>query len=705
MIGPTDLSPDQRTVFDAMCAFTKEGGETNVEALMTVGGYAGCLSGDTVVAYNRGSRVNVREITLKDLYLKFNGYAGSGRGAAQRWADLTLPTYLHSMFPDGRVGRNRIVAVFESGVKPVLSVRFSDGSTLRLTADHPVAIPGGEFVEAGTLVKGSKVLAQGTMKCAPGKGRRPVSMRALRVIVNTKHYPGPVKIVRSNGIDYEYVRVARARLVVEAAMNALKHNSGLSERFKYLSPEVDVHHLDEDTMNDDITNLQVLPHAEHAALHGDVSERHFKKDYLREVRVVSVTPAGSEMTYDVQMEPPANNFVANGIIVHNTGKSTVTGVFARQAQTARLLVAYIAFTGRASSVLARSLKNAGVDFTLKTRKDEEDDALTAVAASIHFDMNLTDRESGPAFCGTIHRLVYKPVINERDELLGWTKRTKLDRDYDLIVVDEASMVGDEVLRDLRGFGVPIIAVGDHGQLPPVRASGDLMQNPDLRLEKIHRQAEGSPIIALSRHIRDGGRISTFKIKDPRVVVRSRRDVAAVLKDACDLPALNVGVLCWTNKQRIALNGVARQTRGFKGPPQQGEVLMCLRNKAPVYNGMRGVLDRPSNPGHQPWLLDVVVGFPEEGIDPAMKSLCAAQFNREGVFASVEELAARGIRVKTMSDAGLFFDFGYALTVHKSQGSQFAHAIVMLDMPESYSDFARWGYTAVTRGQERLTVLR
>ena len=148
-----------------------------------------------------------------------------------------------------------------------------------------------------------------------------------------------------------------------------------------------------------------------------------------------------------------------------TGKSTVTGVFARTAQKARLLVAYIAFTGRAASVLARSLKNAGVDFTLKTRKDEEDDYLSAVAASTHFDMNLVTRDAGPAFCGTIHRLLYKPVINDRDELLGWTKRSRLDRDYDLLVVDEASMVSDEMLLDLKAHGVPIIAVGDHGQLP------------------------------------------------------------------------------------------------------------------------------------------------------------------------------------------------------------------------------------------------
>ena len=708
MMTPEDLSEDQRDVFDAMVAFPKTG-----EGLLTVGGYAGCLSGDTNLHYTRGARVGHRPITLRDLYLKFNGYRGSGRGVAQRWGDLTVPTYLLSLWPDGTAAYNRVVAVFESGTKKVVRISFDDGNHLVLTPDHPVATPDG-FVAAGDFAVGDVVLGRGSLRPVDeGKGRRPLDLRPPRVIVNTKHHPGPVKIVRSNGIEYEYVRVARARLVVEASMNnlpyeefvhALKHNAEVSAGFKYIPAEFDVHHIDEDTLNDDITNLGVLPHKEHARLH--TTGRNAEVEYVREVKITHIASAGEEMTYDVQMESPANNFVANGIFVHNTGKSTVTGVFARTAQKARLLVAYIAFTGRAASVLARSLKNAGVDFTLKTRKDEEDDYLSAVAASTHFDMNLVTRDAGPAFCGTIHRLLYKPVINDRDELLGWTKRSRLDRDYDLLVVDEASMVSDEMLLDLKAHGVPIIAVGDHGQLPPVRASGALMQSPDLRLEKIHRQAEGNPIIALSRHIREGQRIDRFKSKDPRVAIRGKRDVAQVLAAVKNDPVLSVGVLCWTNKQRIELNRLSRVARGFKGAPRAGEVLMCLRNRAPVYNGMRGLLESDGVVGHQPWILNVHIGFPEEGIDPHARQLCAAQFNRvEGVFASVEELAARGIKVDTMKGAGDFFDFGYALTVHKSQGSQFAHAIVMFDMPESYSDFARWGYTAVTRGQERLTVLR
>jgi len=146
-----------------------------------------------------------------------------------------------------------------------------------------------------------------------------------RVIVNTKYHPfAAEKLVDG----YVYQRVARARLVVEAALNnmpydefvhALKHNEGVSMTLRYLPEDWDVHHEDEDTMNDDLSNLRAMPHVEHARLHGKVEN--FGIEYVREVRVASVEADGSEMTYDIQMDDPARNFVANGIVVHNTGKS------------------------------------------------------------------------------------------------------------------------------------------------------------------------------------------------------------------------------------------------------------------------------------------------------------------------------------------------------------------------------------------------
>lgn len=702
-----DLSPDQRAVYDDMTTWSQGSGRTEI---LTIGGYAGCLSGDTVLGYNRGARANTRPITLKDLYLKFNGFAGSGRGVAQRWVDLTLPTYLESMWPDGTVALNRVIGVLESGVKKVIRVEFSDGSFLVLTEDHPVAIPGGEFIAAGSLHVDDHVLGRGSMRPASeGKGRRPFSQRPPRVIVNTKYHPiGSFKAVECNGVVYEYMRVSRARLVVEAAMNeidydefvhALKHNKGASKKFKFLPRGVDVHHVDEDTMNDDISNLEVLPHAEHARIHTE--ERNQENvEYTREVEITSIEPAGEEMTYDIQMEPPANNFVANGIIVHNTGKSSILGVFAHETTK---LVAFVAFTGRAASVLKRKLGACDVPTTnlllARGGKNGEENPIAG------YSYSSLDPQMDLPFCGTIHRLLYKPVVNvATEEITGWTKREELDRDYGLIVIDEASMVGDEMLADLQRHGVPIMAVGDHGQLPPVMSKGSLMANPMLKLEKIHRQAEGSPIIQLSKAIREQGRFD-YELECETLQFKNKKNIEGVLGEAYEKDSpLDVGALCWMNKNRVLLNAKARKVLGYSGPPAENEIILWLKNVPPVYNGMRGILAADSIQQKPAWRLSIEASFPEEGISTLRYLVCSAQFHRDKTFASIEELQERGIDAKKMSDAGNLADFGYALTVHKSQGSSFKHAVVYMDMGREKDEWRRWTYTAVTRASERLTVL-
>jgi exodeoxyribonuclease V len=386
-----------------------------------------------------------------------------------------------------------------------------------------------------------------------------------------------------------------------------------------------------------------------------------------------------------------------------TGKTTLLGVF---AATTKLTVAYVTLTGRASSILRRKLIAAGAVVT-DMLKPEKGKGIPEGGEGM-FDPTLP-RHGGPALCTTVHRLLYKPIINAQEELIGWRKREELDRDYDLIVIDEASMIGDEMLSDLQNHGVPIMAVGDHGQLPPVMDSGKLMKEPMLRLEKIHRQAEGNPIIALAHHLRHEG---TFGVAGGSggVSFAGKMHAETVLTEAftdntIDSP-LDVGVLCWTNRNRVKLNATVRKALGREGAPCLGEPVICLKNKSPVFNGMRGMLMADVAPGRRPWLLNARIAFPEESLPEHTYELCGPQFCRETVYGSVDELQVRGINVAAVSEAGRLFDFGYAMTVHKSQGSGFKHAIVYVDRPvqPSNDDWRRWAYTAVTRASERLTII-
>lgn len=369
-------------------------------------------------------------------------------------------------------------------------------------------------------------------------------------------------------------------------------------------------------------------------------------------------------------------------------------------------VAYVTFTGRASSVVRRKLKASGIETTnmLQATEDKNGDCRPIMGYS--YD-SMSDEADLP-FCGTIHRLLYKPIVDTKtEEILGWTKRDRLDRGYALIVIDEASQVGDEMLRDLQVHRTPILAVGDHGQLPPVMDRGSLMEAPMLRLEKIHRQAEGNPIIQLSRAIREQRKLDRSFEDGKAILFESRRDITYRTFEphyANASTPLDVGTMCWTNKNRIKLNGLIRKALGYVGSPRSGEVVMCLKNKPPVYNGMRGLLTADATQVGAPWHLYARVEFPDEGIEERGYTLCATQFNRDKTYRSVDELHERGINVTTMGQAGELWDFGAAMTVHRSQGSQFKTAIFYNDMPRDHAEWAKLSYTAVTRASERLVVL-
>lgn len=293
---------------------------------IVVVGIPGCIHGDTEITYLRGARKGGRKISLHDLYHKFNGLAvpGGGRGRSKPWRDLSLPTYTHSITEDGVVYYNRILGVIDSGKKALLSVTFSNGTVLKMSHEHPVLSEEGVYVRADNLKVGDRVVAKGSMRPQAGDGRTVVRDR---VTVNLKYHKYGGNHT-TNG--YRYNRVARARLVIEAHMNGmeyadyvhcLKHNPQAAKGLKFLDPQYHVHHLDDDTMNDDLSNLMVLHRVEHAREHGD--EGHFNVEYTSIVEVTGIEDVGVLQTYDIAMDAPDNNFSASGIFTHNTGKSLV----------------------------------------------------------------------------------------------------------------------------------------------------------------------------------------------------------------------------------------------------------------------------------------------------------------------------------------------------------------------------------------------
>lgn len=325
-VGGMDLL--KQWMHDHRACFTEEGKQFGLDPVkgITVLGPPGCLSGETNMLYLRGDRNSGRLITLENLYKKFNGIPTDSRP----W-ERKLPTYLHSFDAEtGKVTYNRIVSVIQSGVKKVFRLNTQGGRSLKLTSDHPVLTEDAGFVAAGNLTTGTSIIVRGTMKPrehAVKHGRR------LRVTVEgLKYYAsGWDKKVISNDIEYNYKRQRRACLVFEANMNGLSYTDYLERlktdpdaiNLKTIPEGMIIHHVNEDPMDDSLSNLCLMFKPDHDRLHND--EDKFNCEYTALDTVTSVEFVGEEETYDIQMELPCNNFTtADGLIVHNTGKSLLS---------------------------------------------------------------------------------------------------------------------------------------------------------------------------------------------------------------------------------------------------------------------------------------------------------------------------------------------------------------------------------------------
>ncbi|GLK86642.1 ATP-dependent DNA helicase [Ancylobacter defluvii] len=313
------------------------------------------------------------------------------------------------------------------------------------------------------------------------------------------------------------------------------------------------------------------------------------------------------------------------------------------------------------------------------------------------------RSKGCKGASTIHVLIYKLD----DDGMGAPK-FRLNPDSDakrakLVIIDECSMVDEKLGQDLLSFGTPVLVLGDPAQLPPVQGGGFFTNHdPDVMLTEIHRQASENPIIAMAQIVREGGRLDLGTYGSSRVI--RRQEIAAG-------DVLNSGqVLVGINKTRRSYNARIRELlgRAHDAIPEPGDRLVCLRN-----NHTKGLLN-----GGLWTVIDAVNG------DPRGRRKRRAAIEEARIFELTLAPEDAGVKDKhvIISTPRLFFegregelswnerrdydefDFGYALTVHKSQGSQWDDVIVFDESGAFRQDRARHLYTAITRAAERVTVV-
>lgn len=305
------------------------------------------------------------------------------------------------------------------------------------------------------------------------------------------------------------------------------------------------------------------------------------------------------------------------------------------------------------------------------------------------------RKKGCEDASTIHSLIYKPEVNEQTGEVSFVLNAESDlADAKLLVIDEVSMVGEELARDLLSFGKRVLVLGDPAQLPPVKGEGFFINAaPDVMLTEVHRQARDNPIIAMSMMIREGGRLRRGQYGDSAVI--SRNDIG---QDELRKIVLDAGqVLCGLNRTRIAYNRRIRALKGLCGTaapwhPAIGDRLICLRNdkEKHLFNG--GLWDA-TDVADKFGRFDIVATSLDEDRSPVSVRVYEEFFN--GTEANLDWRERRKSHE---------FTYGWAITCHKSQGSQWDDVAIFDESGAFREAQSNWLYTAVTRAAARVTVI-
>lgn len=337
------------------------------------------------------------------------------------------------------------------------------------------------------------------------------------------------------------------------------------------------------------------------------------------------------------------------------------------------------YAGTGKSVVAAELKKRLPNFKVC--------AFTGKAASVL-------RKKGVNGATTIHSLIYKVIESDYwDEevekwkiRLSWERRGKQflrDVGCEGFIVDESSMVGKDIDTDLRSFDLPIIYIGDHGQLPPVM-SGVLntMANPDYKLETIHRNA--NEVARFAEFLRLGNHCTNWEPEDRVILVPREYDKPwhALLPDSAYEADQ---IICAFNVCRVAFNKAARHRLGF--PPERpvvGDRIMCLKNNnkgVAIYNGMQGTISAIDEETRRLTFTVDGIGY-EVTYDPS-------SFNCQDHRSLLQE------RIGWVP-----FDYAYAVTCHKYQGDE-CDFVTVVEQRCSAWDHRRWAYTAASRAKEKL----
>ena len=302
---------------------------------------------------------------------------------------------------------------------------------------------------------------------------------------------------------------------------------------------------------------------------------------------------------------------------------------------------------------------------------------------------------------TIHSILYSPVLDTNGNLLRWERKPISEIRENCgsaIFIDEASMVPKKIHDELVSIGLPIVYIGDFAQLPPVPSPEDedpdfnvmtsLDNVPVLTLTKNHRvDPDAAGIAYITNHLRSNNSIPrvsmpALKLTPKSTVMNVRYHVA----NEFDI------ILCGTNKTRKKINELVRAARGFDEfrIPTVDETVVCLKNT--VVNGV--VLNNGE-------LFKVTMVIPGESVSSFI--LLSLDSDERKIVTVVVENDTWLSEEQPSSRDYQHFGFGYCISCHKSQGSQFKKVLFIDENVSFFLDQQKFRYTATSRASKYLEI--
>lgn len=276
---------------------------------------------------------------------------------------------------------------------------------------------------------------------------------------------------------------------------------------------------------------------------------------------------------------------------------------------------------------------------------------------------------------TIHSLLYQyEGVDPATKEIQWSLKNE---DGTYLIVDECSMLNEEIVEDLKASYKKILFLGDPAQLPPI-GKGEQVLKPDFVLTEVHRQGADSPILQWASKVRNG-------VIPYREMNESDMFIVKKIDDITDDEMINADqVIVGRNKTRHDINNYMRDLYGrTEKYPVKGDKMICLKNnnEKGLVNGQTFTCERDAynqDSGLSQYYLDFCGGSHKVWDGDIFEKP-----SKEYQYYSKQE------RV----------DYGYAITCHKAQGSEY-DSIVIIN--ESWGkDKLNWLYTAITRGKKKV----